>query len=354
MKTTVRLLYILFWRTECASHTRYVNTMRVLYLFLTSQVSAYLQCDKTRIHATVGRTLNVACTYNTNQFHFNKKYWCAGESRGTCEILMDTDGFTKAELKSRARITTTGFRSFHIQVTKLQLRDTGIYWVGIDKIYADIMVKIRVEVSEEAVSRPEVWPVGSPLLTCQGRSLTLRCRSERGTNVQYSWYRKANPEAVLLESASDLPLHCASLTQYGLVICSAQNTVSRESSKAVFIQVLQPGDKDCIYSLMSEGIEGYDCRTTTPALTTTTMTTVEVLSSTLVTCHSEWEDQSDHVNQTWIESLFLRSWSGVPLWYDIVRWVLFTAMVITSGLVHMRTRPRPSRHNIPHRLRKHI
>ena len=98
-----------------------------------------------------------------------------------------------------------------------------------------------------------MWPVGSLLLTCGGQPLTLRCRSERGTNVQYSWYRKAHPEAVLLQTTSDLPLHCASLTQDGLFICSAHNTVSREQSNAVFIHALQPGEEDCVYLLMSAG-----------------------------------------------------------------------------------------------------
>ncbi|KAG9269077.1 hypothetical protein AMEX_G16055 [Astyanax mexicanus] len=123
--------------------------MRVFYLLLFSQaVSAQLQCDKTIIRATIGRTLNLACTFHANRYRFSRKYWCAGESRSTCEILMDTDGFTKAQLRSRARIAETGFKNFHIQITGLQLSDTGVYWVGIEKDYADIMVKIQLEVTE--------------------------------------------------------------------------------------------------------------------------------------------------------------------------------------------------------------
>ncbi|XP_036448109.1 hemicentin-2-like [Colossoma macropomum] len=58
------------------------------------------------------------------------------------------------------------------------------------------------------------------------------------------------------------------------------------------------------------------CKTTTPSPITTTITTVAVLSS--------------------------KSWSGVPLWYDIVRWTLFTIMMVTPGLVHVCTRARAS------------
>ncbi|XP_036447246.1 uncharacterized protein LOC118822352 [Colossoma macropomum] len=328
--------------------------MRVLYLVLISQVSAQLQCDKSIIRATVGRRFNVACTYNTNQFRFSKKYWCLGESRSSCEIVMDTDGFTKAELKNRAQIIDAVYRGLHILMTGLQLRDSGVYWAGIDKIYADIMFKIQVEVTEEAVIRPKVWPVGSPLLTCVGQPLTLRCRSERGTNVQYSWYRKADPEAVLLQTTSDLPLHCASLTQDGHFVCSAHNAVSREHSNAVFIHVLQPGHKDCVYLLTSEGFESYDCKTTTTPRITTTMTTVEVFSSTLATQSSGYENHSLCVNQTWMEGIFFRSWSGVPLWYDILRWTLFTIMMVTTGLVHMCTPARASGHRLTHKHQKHI
>ncbi|KAL7859359.1 hypothetical protein SRHO_G00145060 [Serrasalmus rhombeus] len=121
--------------------------MRVLYLVLLYHVSAQLQCDKSIISAAVGGRFNVACTYNTNQFRFSKKYWCLGESRSSCDIVMDTDGFTKAELKSRAQITET-YRTFNILMTGLQVGDNGVYWAAIDKMYADIMFKIQVEVKE--------------------------------------------------------------------------------------------------------------------------------------------------------------------------------------------------------------
>lgn len=35
-----------------------------------------------------------------------------------------------------------------MKVKNLQFDDTGVYWVGIDKIYADIMTDVRVVVTE--------------------------------------------------------------------------------------------------------------------------------------------------------------------------------------------------------------
>lgn len=57
---------------------------------------------------------------------------------------MDTDGFSLLNYKNRARITDAVSRGLTVPVRDLQLEDTGTYWVGIDKIYADIMLRIQV------------------------------------------------------------------------------------------------------------------------------------------------------------------------------------------------------------------
>lgn len=112
-------------------------------------VHAILKCDKTSIYTTIGRDINVLCSY-ANKFLFSKKYWCFGESRSTCETLMDTEGFITPRLKKKA-IIYQSFRTIHILMTGLQQEDTGIYWAGIDKIYADIMFRITVVVTEGKV-----------------------------------------------------------------------------------------------------------------------------------------------------------------------------------------------------------
>lgn len=39
-------------------------------------------------------------------------------------------------------------RGLFVRVTDLQLKDTGVYWVGIDKIHADIMTQVKVAITE--------------------------------------------------------------------------------------------------------------------------------------------------------------------------------------------------------------
>lgn len=39
-------------------------------------------------------------------------------------------------------------RGLFVKVTNLQFDDAGAYWVGIDKIYADIMTQVKVIITE--------------------------------------------------------------------------------------------------------------------------------------------------------------------------------------------------------------
>lgn len=45
-----------------------------------------------------------------------------------------------------------------VKVTGLRLVDTGVYWVGIDKIHADIMTQVKVVVTEgeNKTSQPNI------------------------------------------------------------------------------------------------------------------------------------------------------------------------------------------------------
>ncbi|KAI5095996.1 hypothetical protein C0J45_14426 [Silurus meridionalis] len=300
--------------------------MRVLHLALIFQVHAQLQCDKSTIHTTVGKEMNVFCRYDAKSFLYSKKYWCLGEIRSTCEVLMDTDGFTTARLRKRAGIYETRSRTFNIIMKGLQLEDTGIYWAAIDKIYADLMFRINVVVTEESVSRPQVRLEGLPMVTCQGQPVLLQCQTERGTNVKYSWSREARPQDVFLQSSADLHFRCDSLTEDARYTCLAQNAVSREQSKPVSIHLLQAGQENCIYLLTSDELESYDCRTTTASPTTSISTFLEVSTS-------GGKQSTNNQTQSCKENACHRSWSGVPLWYDIVRWVCFVAMVTVFVLL---------------------
>ncbi|KAK7128945.1 hypothetical protein R3I94_017240 [Phoxinus phoxinus] len=212
------------------------------------------KCDKTKIQATIGSTFTITCTYRTTHFRFNKKYWCAGDSRASCEVLMDTDGFTQSAYRTRAQIIDGVSRGLIVHVRDLKLDDTGIYWVAIDKIYSDIMTRIQVTVTKEAVMKPHFWPLSSLEMTCWGQLAVFRCRSERGTDVQYTWYRVEKPNNIVLHNSTDLHLHCSNITEGSQLFCLASNDVSSQSSEFISLQILQPAHKNCVYLISSKSL----------------------------------------------------------------------------------------------------
>ncbi|XP_056304740.1 uncharacterized protein LOC130216870 [Danio aesculapii] len=309
--------------------------MRGLYILLLAQISVQLQCDKTNIQATVGSTVMIICTYRTSQYRFSKKYWCAGDSRSSCEVRMDTDGFSDAAYRTRAQIIDRVSKGLIVSIRDLKLEDTGIYWVAIDKIYADLMTRIQVTVTKEAVDKPNVWPLSSLERTCWGEPVVFRCGSARGTNAQYTWYRVGHPNNIVLHHSSDLCLQCSNIIEDSQLFCSAYNDVSSQSSDFVTLQLLQPGDQNCVYLISSKAFSSYECiRSTTPL--STSIQTTESLSTSI---HPRKLGSTVTVFQlTWSQNKTM-CWSGLPLWYECLRWVLFSAMIIFFSIVHSCSKP---------------
>lgn len=122
---------------------RYV--ILVIFFFI---ATLQLECDRAQITAHIGGEFILTCKYDTNRFLYNKKYWCQGETRDTCEILVDSEGRTRSRKTHRSRIVDARQRGLFVKVRDLRFDDAGMYWVGIDKIYADIMTSIKVVVTE--------------------------------------------------------------------------------------------------------------------------------------------------------------------------------------------------------------
>lgn len=60
---------------------------------------------------------------------------------------MDSD-FPDRSKTGRAYIGDLRQKGLFVKVTGLQVEDTGVYWVGIDKIHADIMTQVKVVITE--------------------------------------------------------------------------------------------------------------------------------------------------------------------------------------------------------------
>ncbi|XP_070765981.1 uncharacterized protein [Enoplosus armatus] len=230
--------------------------------------SLQLQCDKKEITAHIGGEFMFICEYDTNRFLFSKKYWCRGDSRSTCEILVDSEGGTKTKNTHRSHIIDARRRGLFVKVTNLQFDDTGMYWVGIDKIYADIMTSVNVVITEVnqyitcsfvpvPVSKPRLWPLSSlrDRPTCWGQPVTMRCGCTKGTAVRYTWYQNTHHKDVLLHHSSDLRLRCGALDKDSDYYCTASNDISSQGSDVLSVQVLMPADSSCIYVINMQGFD---------------------------------------------------------------------------------------------------
>lgn len=114
----------------------------LIWISFSRQFSATVQSTDDR--DTHRGAFVISCKYDTNMFLYSKKYWCQGESRFTCEILADSNGGKRG----RVLVVDLRQRGLFVKVTGLQLKDTGVYWVAIDKIYADLMTQVKVAITE--------------------------------------------------------------------------------------------------------------------------------------------------------------------------------------------------------------
>ncbi|XP_035501804.1 uncharacterized protein LOC118317322 [Scophthalmus maximus] len=310
--------------------------MKIPCLILLFQASLQLQCDKGQIAAHIGGEFILSCKYDTNHFLFNKKYWCRGDSRGTCEILADSEHVKKTS--GRFLVLDARRKGLFVKVTGLQLDDTGVYWVGIDKIYADIMTSVNVFITEVPVSKPRIWPLTSlaDRSTCWGHPVTVRCGCAEGTDIRYAWYQRTHHKDLPVHPSSDLYLHCGSVEKGSDYYCVASNDISTEESEILSVQVLLPADRSCSYAVNMQGQNIYDCTASTTEVQTPPLATCK----TTVSSHSDPTNQLSQINQTHQDLLFKRTQTWLPLWYTLLRWGSFASLLIFLCVVLKCTKTR--------------
>uniref|UniRef100_UPI0037E83812 uncharacterized protein n=1 Tax=Semicossyphus pulcher TaxID=241346 RepID=UPI0037E83812 len=319
------------------------------------KTSLQLQCDRKQITAHVGGDFLLTCSYDTSRYLYSKKYWCRGNSRETCEILVDSERRTQTKSTHRSHVKDARRRGLFVKVTHLQSDDSGVYWVGIDKIYADIMTSVKVVVTEGKnitfvsvpVSKPSLWPLSSLINrpTCWGQPVTVRCGCARGTGIRYTWYH----EQTVLHHSSDLKLHCGAVKRDSSdYYCVAENAVSSLESGVLSVQVLMPADSGCIYVINIQGQPVYDCAdrmSTTTTATTPSPTTTPSLTTCQATMktHTDTRNYSFPINQTDQEQLFSRPWMGMPFWYTLLRCISFASLLMFLIIVLRCTKARHKR-----------
>lgn len=105
------------------------------------------------------------------------------------------------------------------------------------------------------MSKPRLWPLSSLVdrPTCWGGAVTVRCGCEKGTAVHYSWYQNTQLENVLLDHSPDIHLHCGTVVKDSSYYCLATNSISKQSSDVLSVQLIMPADSSCIYVIKMQG-----------------------------------------------------------------------------------------------------
>ncbi|XP_062420339.1 uncharacterized protein LOC119223492 [Pungitius pungitius] len=314
--------------------------MRMLYLILLFTESLQLQCDKKHITQHVGGEINLICYYD-HRFRYSKKYWCKGNSGNTCTILVDTN--SKTDATHRSFIAEEGRGLLRVKVKDLTLDDGGVYWVAIDKMYADVMTSVNVVITEVPVSKPMLRPLSSleDGSTCRGNPLTVRCGPTEGTGVDYAWYQRTQHNQFVLQYSSDLYLKCDMLREDGDYYCTASNGMSSQQSDVLSVKVLMPAERGCKYVVTLLGQPFYDCEDKTS--TATAKPAPPTSRQVTMTVHSDTTKRSLPINQTDPHPFLSRAWTGVPCWYTLLRWGSFVSLLIVLCVIVKCTKGRRKR-----------
>ncbi|CAI5777841.1 CMRF35-like molecule 8 [Podarcis lilfordi] len=129
--------------------------------------TAFIQKNTEKI-ATEGTSTTVTCFYDM-EYRFDNKYWCRGSSRTSCDILGETKKFVKWNYKSRLTLLDNRKGVFWVTMHQLTEDDSGTYWCGIDRPFADIMTSVKLKVNKAPTTCQHVQtsPPSTPSSTAE-------------------------------------------------------------------------------------------------------------------------------------------------------------------------------------------
>ncbi|XP_060700979.1 polymeric immunoglobulin receptor-like [Hemiscyllium ocellatum] len=298
----------------------FVNkTMWTLILLICSiPVSGALWAEK-NVTGILGRAITISCQYEVRMYQSHIKYWCRGWSR-QCNVIATTHW-------PNGRISITDNKTqgiFLVAMKNLQPGDAGWYSCGIEMFGYDPMFNVKLHIYNEAVSVPGLQYLSQTNVSCSGGSVTVSCESARGSlPIHYTWSEKTPSQDSMISDSNKLDLHCQSFTQqHHQYYCTASNTQGTKSSEIVHVSVNNVREKNCSYRIQINSIGSeYTCDKSS-TISSSTSTTI---SSTTSPTETGIPSGPKSVSKSYVA-------------WDVIRWVLFTLLVICSVSVTMFTR----------------
>uniref|UniRef100_A0A4W3K2A1 Immunoglobulin domain-containing protein n=1 Tax=Callorhinchus milii TaxID=7868 RepID=A0A4W3K2A1_CALMI len=117
------------------------------------------------VTGVVGRAITIDCHYQKQWYRNNKKYWCWGYYRDSCQVVIDT----KANNGRRGRFSITDNRDgvFTVTMENLTTGDAGWYNCGIEIPVFDPMFGVELHVSEGKLSELLILILMCKTLICE-------------------------------------------------------------------------------------------------------------------------------------------------------------------------------------------
>ncbi|XP_060701344.1 cell surface A33 antigen-like [Hemiscyllium ocellatum] len=288
----------------------------LILLICSIPVSGALWAEKD-VTGILGRAITISCHYEARWYQSYVKYWCYGRTP-LCNVIAKTNW-------PNGRISVTDKKTqgiFLVTIKNLQWRDAGRYSCGIEfpGIHFDLLFNVKLHISEEAVSVPGLRFLSQPNVSCSGGSVTISCESAQGSlPIQYTWSEKMPSQDSMISYTNKLDLHCQSFTQqHHQYYCTASNTQGTKPSEIVHVSVNNVREKNCSYRIQINSIgREYTCDN----FSTISPTTSPKISRGATRTSSGPKSVS----------------KSYVVW-DVIRWVLFTLLVICSVSVTMFTR----------------
>ncbi|XP_048467769.1 polymeric immunoglobulin receptor-like [Rhincodon typus] len=100
------------------------------------------------INGSVGQSVTIRCKYN-KYYRTSPKYWCKGDNREDCVILIETQGPRKTNSGGRIIIAVDDDAGeFFVTMERLTKNDQGLYWCGISRFLWDLLSPVELNVAE--------------------------------------------------------------------------------------------------------------------------------------------------------------------------------------------------------------
>ncbi|XP_078098257.1 polymeric immunoglobulin receptor-like [Mustelus asterias] len=241
---------------------------------INSIVSGALWAKK-EVRGIVGRSITIDCNYGA-EYRSHVKYWCRGWTR-QCAVVATTN-------QQNGRISITDNKSrrvFVVTMKDLRSGDAEWYNCGIEASGLDPLYNVKLQISNEPVSVPELRFLSPPNASCSGGSVPVSCESVQGSlPIQYTWYEKTPSEDSKISDINKLDLHCQFFTQqHHQYYCTASNNQGEKSSEMVNVSVINRSGENCSYVTQINIEPTYSCGVSTTESPTTTHSTSTNINS---------------------------------------------------------------------------